>query len=571
MKTKRKRQEDEQVEEQRKRHGQYQEQLFIEPQQQLFFHQQQQFQLFLQQQQQQFQKQLFNQQQLVVQQQQELVVQDQLQLFFKQLFFKQEQQELRQEKLFLQQEERLHQQEKLFLQQEERLHQQEKLFLQQEKQLQQQEKLCLQQEKQLHQQEKLLRQQEEQLFHQQRKTFDLKNSKSSPLESIRIKSFSQLYEKSRMLHFSKRVEIVKIEWKENKQIYVLKFANYNSKPEYEKLKKLFYCPYICHVLNHYQQIDQKGYIIRNAILMQFYEHKSLTIFIENTREHLKSLRLATTVIFKFIYEITLGLVVLHSEGFIHRKLSPENIFIGKDLAARIGDFSMISSLSTACERNVGISGYIAPEIIHQLDTSKPYNQSIDMFALGCILEYLIKKLELNDKKQEEENYAIDYYTNLYQMLTHPIPEVRPSAIIFINELSRINYWNLPLTDFYMRSMEQILVETLCNSFIEKNLCKLILTYHELLVRKDVRKWSIFDVEIWSESQIEFQIKNFAGLNGQQFLDLTDEDLKKFDLNEKSYVEVNKLKSFFEFNQYFVMDYESLCQKVPIQNCPPLFV
>ena len=93
-----------------------------------------------------------------------------------------------------------------------------------------------------------------------------------------------------------------------------------------------------------------------------------------------------------VYNITLGLSYLHSNGIMHRDLKPENILI-KGNEIKIADFGTAKELpkyNTYNDMNI-MTDYIctrwyrAPECVLK---SKNYNEKVDIWALGCIMAEL---------------------------------------------------------------------------------------------------------------------------------------------------------------------------------------
>uniref|UniRef100_A0A803JHU3 Protein kinase domain-containing protein n=1 Tax=Xenopus tropicalis TaxID=8364 RepID=A0A803JHU3_XENTR len=83
-------------------------------------------------------------------------------------------------------------------------------------------------------------------------------------------------------------------------------------------------------------------------------------------------------------EIVCGLKFLHERGIVHRDLKPENILLDSEGHVRITDFGLallnMFGNQTATEYG-GTPLYIAPE----MQEEKPYNASVDWWALGVIL------------------------------------------------------------------------------------------------------------------------------------------------------------------------------------------
>lgn len=84
---------------------------------------------------------------------------------------------------------------------------------------------------------------------------------------------------------------------------------------------------------------------------------------------------------------------MHAQGVCHRDIKLENIFVGEDLALRLGDFSYAakthcpqSGQEKVFEDQVGTPFYVAPEI----QRGKPYRGCpVDVFSLGVALFMMV--------------------------------------------------------------------------------------------------------------------------------------------------------------------------------------
>ncbi|XP_078395882.1 interferon-induced, double-stranded RNA-activated protein kinase-like [Cetorhinus maximus] len=104
------------------------------------------------------------------------------------------------------------------------------------------------------------------------------------------------------------------------------------------------------------------------------------------------------------YQISNGLVYIHSQNYIHRDLKPANIFFASDEQIKIGDFGLVTSWkregSDQFRRSpdTGTRLYMAPE-----QMSEEYNHKVDIYSLGLILFELmspILKFGTNHEKQK---------------------------------------------------------------------------------------------------------------------------------------------------------------------------
>lgn len=89
----------------------------------------------------------------------------------------------------------------------------------------------------------------------------------------------------------------------------------------------------------------------------------------------------------FIYQIADALEYLHQRRIIHRDIKPENILIGPNNQVKLTDFgwSIINPYGTRRKTLCGTIDYLSPELI----TSKEYDQTVDIWALGVLMYELL--------------------------------------------------------------------------------------------------------------------------------------------------------------------------------------
>ena len=86
----------------------------------------------------------------------------------------------------------------------------------------------------------------------------------------------------------------------------------------------------------------------------------------------------------YIAELILVLNFLHKNKIIYRDIKPENILLDKEGHIKLTDFGLSRICSGKNEKVYTVCGtpfYIAPEIIDK----KGYNNSVDWWALGCLM------------------------------------------------------------------------------------------------------------------------------------------------------------------------------------------
>jgi len=91
------------------------------------------------------------------------------------------------------------------------------------------------------------------------------------------------------------------------------------------------------------------------------------------------------------YQMLCGLKYMHSANIIHRDLKPANILLNGDCKAKICDLGLARGLAEEDDlltEYVVTRWYRAPEVVV---SARRYNQSVDMWAVGCILAEMYLK------------------------------------------------------------------------------------------------------------------------------------------------------------------------------------
>ncbi|MCQ2819020.1 MAG: protein kinase [archaeon] len=140
---------------------------------------------------------------------------------------------------------------------------------------------------------------------------------------------------------------------------------------------------------HHENIVKLHEIIReqNSDVSYIFEYADINLYEYMNNFRKKGETIPEPKIKNIIYQIVSGLKYLHEKGIMHRDLKPENILIMQDTnLIKIADFGVAREIPTYASNSmtdyVCTRWYRAPECILK---STEYNESIDVWAVGCIM------------------------------------------------------------------------------------------------------------------------------------------------------------------------------------------
>ena len=123
----------------------------------------------------------------------------------------------------------------------------------------------------------------------------------------------------------------------------------------------------------------------------------------------------------YAYQLISGVKYIHSQKVIHRDLKLGNLFIGRNMELKIGDFGLAAKLDFLGEKRRTVCGtpnYIAPEVLTSKTTGHSFEA--DVWSIGVILYAMLvgkppfetKEVKTTYKRIRANDYVIPEEANL---------------------------------------------------------------------------------------------------------------------------------------------------------------
>ncbi|GBG33660.1 Nephrocystin-3 [Hondaea fermentalgiana] len=163
--------------------------------------------------------------------------------------------------------------------------------------------------------------------------------------------------------------------------------------------------YIVQIQGAFMQDAHEG-----CILTPFYPGGDLATWIRDRSHADMAIRLRIAI------GLLSGLHDLHSQGFVHCDVKPENVFLAKGLSPVLGDFDGVQTHNVTMTQPMQATiKYMAPELRNgNVDKVEP---AVDMFSVGVVLAELFDGSEVSDAIQA-----------LVSSLQSADPTQRPTAL-----------------------------------------------------------------------------------------------------------------------------------------------
>ena len=230
------------------------------------------------------------------------------------------------------------------------------------------------------------------------------------------------------------------------------------------------------------------------LVMEYIEGVTLAQIVERAEQ--RGIAISPPIALRILLDALSGLHAAHElhdesgrpRGVVHRDVSPHNILVGADGAARLTDFGVARTAahpaSAKIETVKGRVEYMAPEQIRQ----EPVDRRADLFAMGVILWEVLAGRSLFRGETR--------FDTIVRALNAPVPRLRDKAPTISDELDALSARALarPLDERFQNAVEMAAaIEQVAKGSIAapREVTKLVaqLFGQELDQRRaDVRRW-----------------------------------------------------------------------------------
>lgn len=225
--------------------------------------------------------------------------------------------------------------------------------------------------------------------------------------------------------------------------YILKERNYS---ELGKGKS------VMHEFKIFEKVSQScKYIVR--LEGYFKKERSICMLLEEAsngdlhsiiqRRKTEDLRFEENEILSIIVGIAEALKEIHSKQVIHRDLKSLNVFIDSEGSVKVGDFGISRALSNETmyvqTYSLGTPLYLSSEVIE----NRPYNEKVDIWALGIILYELLTCGEYPFEGNGFKDLMHKISVGTFHVPSHVISKYSSGLINLLHHLLRKDFSRRP--------------------------------------------------------------------------------------------------------------------------------
>ncbi|GMI48859.1 hypothetical protein TrCOL_g6001 [Triparma columacea] len=178
--------------------------------------------------------------------------------------------------------------------------------------------------------------------------------------------------------------VTKVQRRADGKTYALKRVNISKMKQSEIADTLNEIRFLSSVKHPYVVGFLEAFLDRGdtelCIIMEYCSYGDLAEKVERYKKRRQYID--EKVIWAYLIQCLEALSHLHSKKICHRDLKPANCFLCDDGTIKIGDMNVSKRMKHGLlKTQIGTPYYMSPEIW----ANKPYNESSDMWALGCLI------------------------------------------------------------------------------------------------------------------------------------------------------------------------------------------
>jgi len=183
----------------------------------------------------------------------------------------------------------------------------------------------------------------------------------------------------------------------------------------------------------------------------------------------------------YIAQLVAGVKYIHGKNVIHRDLKLGNLFIGKSMELKIGDFGLAAKLSFIGERRKTVCGtpnYMAPEILNSKICGHSFEA--DIWSIGVIVYAMLigktpfdaNDVKLTYKKIKANDYFIPDTLNLSteaKSLINELLKINPIQRLTLNDIIQHPFMTKNATPNYLplNALTRPLTEDFINRYTSR--------------------------------------------------------------------------------------------------------